>query len=566
MASTPGRGAQVRIDGDAQKAARGVLSPSVEGNRDLKRALEAAGTVADGSTIDGSTQTGVAAEEEVLAPGGVATAAAAVASVAGKVGAVTLGASDLTASGTKDATTYLRGDNTFSAPYGQTTYLGVIATGCQYPGYGGGGLGSVQQAMCRRQMYARDNMRGSQLIYVNFYGSAETSPGATRSITVSIEYPTGTFNRVTFSGGSTTGTIPDGGTLISDALGAWAPPRGAKFKVYTWQSSTATIIGFATSRMVDGMVSGTTTPDLTAAGGTIGANDFTYGPTAIIGQTAYPTAYIIGDSRTESSYNVPTLNDNGNLARSISGAAAYINTAVFGESLFQQLSQTTKRRAFSAYCSHILLASGVNTLTSDVVSSALSQITSIAALFGNKPFYCSTIEPYTSQITPTLTSLTQTGGVATATMPSAATLTTGASVTIAGATPAAFNGTKVITVVDSTHFTFTIAGGTTSPATGTITYNDLYGSPENQGIDPVAGVTAKIFAFNEAVRAGITGVHGFFDLARVARNPTDPNKWATPAYTTDGLHGTAKYCLAVQGSGVVNPALLGPVGNIPPLG
>ena len=43
------------------------------------------------------------------------------------------------------------------------------------------------------------------------------------------------------------------------------------------------------------------------------------------------------------------------------------------------------------------------------------------------------------------------------------------SVTIAGATPSAYNGTyQVTTVADATHFTYTFAGGT-SPATGTIT-------------------------------------------------------------------------------------------------
>lgn len=46
--------------------------------------------------------------------------------------------------------------------------------------------------------------------------------------------------------------------------------------------------------------------------------------------------------------------------------------------------------------------------------------------------------------------------------------TTGQYVTIAGASPVAYNGTYLITVTDADHFTYTFAGGT-SPATGTIT-------------------------------------------------------------------------------------------------
>jgi hypothetical protein len=46
---------------------------------------------------------------------------------------------------------------------------------------------------------------------------------------------------------------------------------------------------------------------------------------------------------------------------------------------------------------------------------------------------------------------------------------TGDLVTIAGATPAAYNGDFTITVVDANTFTYTLAAATTSPATGTIT-------------------------------------------------------------------------------------------------
>jgi hypothetical protein len=66
----------------------------------------------------------------------------------------------------------------------------------------------------------------------------------------------------------------------------------------------------------------------------------------------------------------------------------------------------------------------------------------------------------------TLTSVSTT---ATAVVAAGHGLSVNDTVIIAGASPAAYNGTyTVATVADSTHFTYTFAGGT-SPATGTIT-------------------------------------------------------------------------------------------------
>ncbi|MBX5105595.1 hypothetical protein HJB52_27695 [Rhizobium lentis] len=75
-------------------------------------------------------------------------------------------------------------------------------------------------------------------------------------------------------------------------------------------------------------------------------------------------------------------------------------------------------------------------------------------------------------ITRTIT-LTSVGTVATATIASGLNgLATGQTVTISGATPTAYNGSYVITVTGANTFTYNIAGGT-SPATGSITCNDL---------------------------------------------------------------------------------------------
>lgn len=72
-----------------------------------------------------------------------------------------------------------------------------------------------------------------------------------------------------------------------------------------------------------------------------------------------------------------------------------------------------------------------------------------------------------------LSSLTQTGGTATATTAAAHGLSTGNLVRIAGANQAGYNGDQYITVTGATTFTFAVDSGTVSPATGTVTWLNL---------------------------------------------------------------------------------------------
>jgi hypothetical protein len=67
----------------------------------------------------------------------------------------------------------------------------------------------------------------------------------------------------------------------------------------------------------------------------------------------------------------------------------------------------------------------------------------------------------------TVSNLTEAGTTVTATTSSANGFATGASVTISGATVSGYNGTFTVTVIDSTHFTFTAASGLATDASGT---------------------------------------------------------------------------------------------------
>lgn len=70
MASVAGRGAQVRLDGDEQAAARGSLGRRLHENIEFKQRIERAGIAADGNGPDGSPGSGAQALDEVLTPGG----------------------------------------------------------------------------------------------------------------------------------------------------------------------------------------------------------------------------------------------------------------------------------------------------------------------------------------------------------------------------------------------------------------------------------------------------------------------------------------------------------------
>lgn len=79
------------------------------------------------------------------------------------------------------------------------------------------------------------------------------------------------------------------------------------------------------------------------------------------------------------------------------------------------------------------------------------------------------VRVYVTHTTKSISSLTQSAGLATAVYTGNHNYATGTVITISGATPSAYNGSKTATVVNATTITFPIDSGTATPATGTIT-------------------------------------------------------------------------------------------------
>jgi hypothetical protein len=289
-----------------------------------------------------------------------------------------------------------------------TPYLGQVATRGRYP-EAQFSSGTAQQIMSRIVHFARAPMVGAKFLYLNTYGaqppSSAPATGGVMTVRASVEYPIGTFTRITF-GGNASATIADNDQALSDPLSVTIPD-GALFREWCWASNSAGVLWSHTSQNVDATAYGATAPDYTAAGGTSGMSgqNACYGATAIIGMTDKPSVFILGDSRQSGlgTYLAYGSNDVGNIPRPVSGSYGYINCAVSGAPLwhfYYSAGSVARFKPLSAYCSHIVIGGGINDITGGDTAAALK--TSIETLIstynpqGDKPVFICTTEPKTT--------------------------------------------------------------------------------------------------------------------------------------------------------------------------
>jgi lysophospholipase L1-like esterase len=290
-------------------------------------------------------------------------------------------------------------------------YLGVVASrGCVPTGFNA----SPKQAVGRSKHAAMENISALQLVFANWYLSGgEQSPGAAAQYTASIEYPIGTLAAIVKFGGATIGSVADGGTLVSDMTPVNIP-RGAAIYVRMWQSCAAGIVHCANYGLnnVTGAVPnsgewwafGATVTDFTQT--TTNVNNQQSGthikPAAIIGYTSNATFFIAGDSRLGNG----TTNDNapnsygglGEVERSLVKSFGTLNAGMSGEKLADAAGAGYARRIqLAQYCSHVICEYGINDfVTAAPVATMLANLATFAAKFGGKPFYQTTISPYTT--------------------------------------------------------------------------------------------------------------------------------------------------------------------------
>ena len=215
--------------------------------------------------------------------------------------------------------------------------------------------------------------------------ATETIVPTTATVTATVEYPAGTYNRVTF-GGATSGALPSSiGNLVSDPVSLSIPdntPVYFRQAVSTTSGATARMpytLGVANNQILDttnGEGMSCTHGDLTG-GGSI-TDGFSgkqgYVPAAIIGPTTKPSVALVGDSITLGTYDVvDTSGDTGSLARSIGPYLAYINEGVGGESAQGVVGSDTQRLALAAYTPSSIIALGTNDTFLNSTSAATTE-------------------------------------------------------------------------------------------------------------------------------------------------------------------------------------------------
>jgi hypothetical protein len=229
---------------------------------------------------------------------------------------------------------------------GVTPYTGLVASRCVMPNFQ---TTANKQTFSRVNHVAMDNLTTVQFVYCTAgLGTqyAETYAGAAASVTAGFEY-NGVTTPVTF-GGSSTGTIPIYGILVSDPITLPTPvPRGMTFYSRTWQSSTWGSVycvslgslnnaGAGVNSQGNFFAVGNSVADQTtgigAPAGSTGLGLF--GPAAIIGQTTRPSFLLVGDSRMQGTGGDSTAGAQsqygawGNVARWMVKRFASLNTGI----------------------------------------------------------------------------------------------------------------------------------------------------------------------------------------------------------------------------------------------
>lgn len=243
-------------------------------------------------------------------------------------------------------------------------YLGMVANRCCVADSINAGLNSSIQG---RWHIAPDDITSMVLVFGNFYctTSAEATAGESRTISADVEYPIGTFTRVKF-GGANTGTMADGAVrFLSDAVSV-VIPRGALYRITTYQTSTGGIL-FAAGPNAYGVLGdqgtvGNGIADTTGTvwTGTAGGNP--WGPYAVISLTRRPAVMLITDSRGVgtgmTSNSAPYA---GELQPQIAPFYGCMSMGR-GSMTAQQLAsgQFAKRAEYLAYVTHAVLQIGTN--------------------------------------------------------------------------------------------------------------------------------------------------------------------------------------------------------------
>lgn len=355
-----------------------------------------------------------------------------------------------------------------------------------------------KQIMGRSAHIAAQSITALKIAFGNFNGiavPADQGLGGTITLTAGIEYPAGTFTRVTFSGGSTSATVASNGVVFSDFISiAGGIPNGATFWVRMYATSATgilynnwqnTFLGEATAVGASGVVDKTISGTITDTG-----QGWSFPPLAVLGQTSNPSVIIVGDSigfgtndTEDASSSATGFNAKiGLVARSL-GSVPFLNLSRPAMQATGWASNCPASQQLVPKGSHLVTQIGTNDIFNGRSSAQLTtDLQSIWSLKRSrqKVFQCTLLPRDTDPGTP---------------QPAFTTL------------------------------------GQQTPADATV-YN----------------------TFNDAVKAGLSGAAGFYDTCSVFESSLHSRLWLvtpSPPYTADGTHPNTTGYAMVPASGVI---------------
>jgi hypothetical protein len=223
-----------------------------------------------------------------------------------------------------------------------------------------------------------------------------------------------------------------------------------------------------------------------------------------------------------------------------------VQFTIIGSTLFQQLANLSRRLAYfqTLGVTHIItnyFANDHGAARAEATMLADAATFAAAVHAANMDLIWLTITPKISATPGTLsvTSLTQTGGTATALLSNTAKLAVGQMFSVGGAAEAGWNGLiRIDSITPDTSVTFNIGSGVTSPATGTLVFNltNLYDPHQITASGNYAGSPSIWANINDAIRANFGGlIDGFIEMADAVTPGRNVCRWTTGETDLSGL-------------------------------
>jgi lysophospholipase L1-like esterase len=273
--------------------------------------------------------------------------------------------------------------------------LRQVATGTHIPN--ALATGSLTTSFSRTPHILRSVVAALAIVLPNWYvaGQTETNAGSA-TWTAAIEYPAGTFTRVTF-GGAASVTSSSGGNIVSDMMPVTIP-KGATFWVRLFQNAPGKVV-YSTFYAGDGTAQFTSPATDWTMGGTVttavSRDAPMTAPIAIIGMSSDPAIGIYGDSISVGRGDTADvgLPLQGHLGRAFGAVYAAGHVGISGDRMSLFLGSKAKRMSLASYFTHFAVNMGINDITNGGSASSVAADTdAVVGLFPGPVALC-TLSP-----------------------------------------------------------------------------------------------------------------------------------------------------------------------------